>query len=304
MEKPDPLVSVVIPTHNRARLVERAVKSVLGQTYRNLELIVVDDASTDDTEEAIRGFGDARIRYVRHHANIGAPAARNTGISIARGEYIGLLDDDDEWFPMKLEKQIAKFAQVPEMVGLIYCGYEFRDSDGRLLRTYLPEDRGDVHLRLLVGTMIGSPTPLIRRSCFLKVGLFDEFLKSCQDWDMWKRISAHYEFDYVPEVLAIGYRHERQISSNFSFLIPGRTRMVEKHLEEFRGHPKILVIHLKRLGKMHCINGTWKEAIHWFGEALKIDPWEIVKIAGWCLWELPKVKLSSREARFEKYRGE
>jgi hypothetical protein len=172
------------------------------------------------------------------------------------------------------------------------------------LRTYLPEDRGDVHLRLLLGTTIGSPTPLIRKTCFEKVGLFDQSLKSCQDWDMWKRISDHYEFDYVPEILAIGYRHEKQISSDFSSMIPGRTRMVEKHLAEFRRHPEILVIHLKRLGKMHCINGTWKEAIHWFGEALKVNPLEIFKIAAWCLFELPKVKWSSEEAKFRKYRQE
>lgn len=299
-----PLVSVVIPTHNRSHLVGRAVASVLGQTCPDLELIVVDDASTDDTAGVIRGFGDARIRYLRHDSNLGAPAARNTGISNAVGDYIALLDDDDQWYPRKLEEQVSKFTRVPETVGLIYCGHELRREDGGLLKTYLPEDRGDVRLRLLVGTTIGSPTPLIRRACFQAVGLFDETLKSCQDWDMWKRISDRYEFDYVPDVLAIVYLHERQISSDFSSMIPGRTRMVEKHLAEFSRHPEILVIHLKRLGKMHCINGTWREAIHWFGEALKIAPLEIFKIVAWCLWELPMVKLSSRERRFKKYQQE
>jgi glycosyltransferase involved in cell wall biosynthesis len=301
MEKFIPLVSVVIPTHNRAHLLGRAVRSVLRQTFLDFELIVVDDASADDTTSIINGFPDKRIKYIRHGSNLGGPAARNTGITNARGDYIGLLDDDDEWFPEKLEKQVLKFSQVPETVGLIYCGYEVRESDNRLLRTYLPDARGDVHLRLLLGTTIGSPTPLIRKACFQKAGLFDESLKSCQDWDMWKRISDRYEFDYVPEVLAIGYRHEKQISSDFTSMIPGRTRMVEKHLAEFSRHPEILVIHLKRLGKMHCINGTWREAIHWFYEALKVNPFEIFKIAAWCILELPKIKLSSREAKFRKY---
>jgi glycosyltransferase involved in cell wall biosynthesis len=301
MENFVPLVSVVIPTYNRARLLERAVNSVLNQTYRDIELIVVDDASADDTAGVIGGFRDKRIRYMRHPSNRGAPAARNTGISNARGRYIGLLDDDDQWYPEKLEKQVSKFSEVSDAVGLIYSGYEVRDNEGRLLRTYLPEARGDVRRRLLLGTPIGSPTPLIRSICFQKAGLFDVFLKSCQDWDMWKRISEHYEFDYVPEILAIGYRHTGQISSDFSAMIPGRTRMVEKHLAEFRRHPEILVIHLKRLGKMHCINGTWREAIHWFGETLKVNPLEIFKIAAWCLFELPKVKWFSDEAKFRKY---
>jgi len=304
MNRNGPIVSVVIPTYNRANLLGRAVRSVLRQTFSDFELIVVDDASVDDTASVIDDFYDKRIKYTRHGSNLGAPAARNTGISNARGRYIGLLDDDDEWYPEKLEKQVLKFSQIPETVGLIYSGYEVRESDGRLLRTYFPEARGDVHLRLLLGTTIGSPTPLIRKACFQKVGLFDESLKSCQDWDMWKRISDHYEFDCVPEILAIGYRHEKQISSDFASMIPGRTRMVEKHLAEFRRHPEILVIHLKRLGKMHCINGTWKEAIHWFRETLKINPLEILKIAAWCLFELPKVKWSSEEAKFRKYRQE
>lgn len=300
MENLAPSVSVVIPTHNRALLLKRAVNSVLRQTFSDFELIVVDDASTDDTTRIVEGFHDKRIKYLRHRSNLGAPVARNTGISSARGDYIGLLDDDDEWFPEKLEKQILKFSQVSERVGLIYTGHEVREGDGRLLRTYIPEARGDVRMRLLLGTTFASNTPLIRKACFQKVGFFDESLKSCQDWDMWKRISDQYEFDYVPEILAIVYRHKKQISSDFSAMIPGRTRMVDKHWDEFRRHPEILVIHLKRLGKMHCINGTWREAIHWFRETLKVNPLEIFKIAAWCLFELPKVKWSSEEAKFKK----
>jgi len=295
------LVSVVIPTHNRAHLLGRAVSSVLGQSYGNFELIVVDDASTDNTADVIRDFHDERIRYLRHDSNLGAPAARNTGITNARGYYIGLLDDDDKWHPQKLEKQIRKFTEVSERTGLVYCGHEVRSQDGALLRTYFPQERGNLQVRLLLGTTIGSPTPLILKSCFSKTSLFDVNLKSCQDWDMWKRISEHYDFDFVPEVLAIVYEHGRQISSDFSSMIPGRTRMVEKHLSEFRRHPEILVIHLKRIGKMHCINGTWKEAIHWFFEALKVDPLQIFKIIAWLILELPMVKLFSKEKKFKKY---
>jgi len=294
---------VIIPTHNRANLVGRAIKSVLSQTFEDFELIVVDDASSDNTEEVVKRFQDSRIKYVRHQKNMGAPATRNTGIRMARGTYIGLLDDDDEWLPTKLEKQIAKFRDVSLKVGLIYCGLEVRRDDGHGIETvHYPVYRGDVRIRLLLGTTIGSPTPLIRSECFQKVGLFDESLKSCQDWDMWKRISEQYEFDFVPEILSITYLHEDQISSNFESLIPGRTRMVEKHMDEFRRHPDILLIHLKRLGKLHCINGTWREAIYWFREAIKINAFEIIKILVWCLIELPRVKFFSRAKGFKRYR--
>ncbi len=298
-----PVVSVVIPTHNRANLVVRAIKSVLSQTFEDFELIVVDDASSDNTEKVVKRFQDPRINYVRHQKNIGAPATRNTGIRMARGAYIGLLDDDDEWLPTKLEKQIAKFGEVSSRVGLIYSGAEVREkSKSGGPETYFPEARGNVKERLLLGTTVcGLHTVLIRKKSFMKVGLFDEKLSSCQDWDMWMRISEQYEFDFVPEILSITYLHEDQISSNFESLIPGRTRMVEKHMGEFRQHPKILVIHLKRLGKLHCINGTWKEAIWWFREALKVNIFEIFKILAWCLIELPRVKFLSRAKGFIRY---
>lgn len=301
MNKKCPVVSVIIPTHNRAHLVGRAIKSVLAQTYKNFEFIIVDDASTDNTEKVIKGFNDERIRYVCHKKNKGAAATRNTGIKMARGTYIAHVDDDDEWLSTKLDKQVKRFKEVSAKVGLIYSGLEVKGSDGKVIRKYYPEFRGKVKTRLLLGTILGSPTPLIRKECFKKVGLFDESLKSCQDWDMWKRISEHYEFDFVPEVLARTYLHEEQISSDFASLIPGRTRMVEKHFDEFRGHPEILVIHLKRLGKLHCINGTWKEAIYWFREALRVNIFEIIKILAWCVFELPRVKMSSRTRYFKKY---
>lgn len=102
-----PFVSIVIPTYNRARFLGRLVRSVLNQTYKNFEVIVADDASTDDTAEIIKTFKDDRIRYIRHESNAGAAAARNTGIKASRGEYVAFQDSDDEWLPEKLEKQMA-----------------------------------------------------------------------------------------------------------------------------------------------------------------------------------------------------
>ena len=112
-----PKVSVIIPTYNRAHLVGRAIRSVLNQTYQDFEIIVVDDGSTDNTEEVVKSFNDPRIRYIRHEKNRGGSAACNTGIRAARGEYIAFQDSDDEWLPEKLEKQMQVFENTPTGVG-------------------------------------------------------------------------------------------------------------------------------------------------------------------------------------------
>jgi len=300
-----PSVSVIIPTHNRANLVDRAIKSVLSQTFEDFEIIVVDDASSDDTEQAIKRFKDRRIRYVRHHENMGAPATRNTGIRMARGDYIGLLDDDDEWVATKLEKQVNRFKESSGGTGVVYSGFEVIDQNGRIVQTMFPEFRGNLCMRLLERNMIGgSSIPLIKSECFNDVELFDVELKSCQDWDIWLRISKQYEFDFVPEVLVKIYDHGNQISTDYSSMIPGRTSMIEKHTDEFRKHPDILVIHLKRMGKLHCINGTWKEAVYWFKKAFAVNPFEIIRIVAWCALELPRIKMFSREKYFKRYRVE
>jgi len=297
-----PIVSVIIPTYNRTKLLERAVNSVLRQTYKELELIIVNDSSKDETEKVIKKYADDRIKYICHQKNLGGPAARNAGIRAAKGEYVALLDDDDEWFPEKLEKQVKHFSEVSNKVGLVYSGFEVIDMNGNVIHKTYPKFKGNLYMRLLERSMIGgSSVPLIKRACFEKVGLFDKSLKSCQDWDMWMRIAKYYEFDFVPEILTKIYSHFHQISSDYSRMIPGRTRMIEKHINAFQKYPDILIIHLKRMGKLHCINGTWKEAFYWFREALKVNKYEILKILAWCILELPRVKFFSRAKNFKRY---
>lgn len=296
-------ITIVISTYNRAEQLPRAVKSVLNQTFSNFELIIVDNASTDKTQEVIQGFNDPRIRTIRHESNKGGSAARNTGIKLARGEYIALLDDDDEWFPEKLKKQVQKIEGCPATVGLVYSGSEIYDENKKKVeQVNHPAYRGQVYQRLLLSTIIGSvSSALIRKKCFDQAGLFDEELTSCQDWDMWLRIARYYEFDFVPDVLTRINVHGAQISSNYQAMIPGRMRMVEKHWEEFKNHPEVLVVHLKRLGKLHCINGTWQEAWPWFKKAIDVNIFEAVKITAWCLFELPYVKYFSAARHFKKY---
>ena len=206
-------VSVIIPTFNRAHTLCRAVNSVLNQTFRDLEVIIVDDDSKDNTEEILRKFNDPRVVYVKHKSNRGAGAARNTGIKNAEGKYIAFLDSDDEWLPVKLEKQLKKIEQANNRVGLVYTGFSVLSENGRKILDWTPKIEGKVFDRLLEGNYLGTTsTVLLRRECFDEVGFFDESLKSCQDWDMWIRVAKKYEFRCIPEPLVKYYIMRDSIS--------------------------------------------------------------------------------------------
>jgi glycosyltransferase involved in cell wall biosynthesis len=299
-----PIVSVVIPTYNRKFMLKRALETVLNQTLNEIEVIIVDNASTDGTETMVNSFKDQRINYIRHDFNKGGPAARNTGIKSAKASFIALLDDDDEWFPEKLAKQVQKIRQASANTGLVYTSAEIFDEINRkVLSVNSTGPRGQVYKRLLLGTLFASATVLIKRECFDRVGVFDEDLSSCQDWDMWLRIAECFEFEYVDENLARINVHGKQISSDYAQMIPGRTRMVQKHAEEFAKYPDIYVVHLKRIGKLHCINGTWHKSIAWFKKAIGLRPLEGFKILAWLLIELPYVKYFSPAKDFKKFKG-
>jgi glycosyltransferase involved in cell wall biosynthesis len=205
-------VSVYTPTYNYGRFLGEAIQSVLDQTFQDWELIVVDDGSTDGTREVVDAFADPRIHYV-YQENQGNPAARNTALRLARGEYVACLDADDAWFPEKLEKQVAKLDSLPPTVGLVYGNvYLFSDEDGSIIQRFLEVQippRGQVFTKLLPneGYFIHDTAALIRREVFDRVGLYDESLLRFQDWEMWVRIARVYEVETLDEPLARVRRH-------------------------------------------------------------------------------------------------
>jgi D-inositol-3-phosphate glycosyltransferase len=166
--KSQPLVTVIIPTYNRADLVKGAIESVLAQSYSQWELLVVDDASTDETSTILQGMSDERIRYIRHSQNRGGSAARNTGLAQAKGAYIAFLDSDDEWLPTKLEKQVAHFEHLPLNVGLVYTG-ALVVRDGGVQEEQRPVHRGSLFRQLLLDNVIvGSGSAVMIRSTVLE----------------------------------------------------------------------------------------------------------------------------------------
>lgn len=272
-----PKVSIIIPTYNRAHLIERAVKSALNQTYQDFEIIIIDDGSTDNTETVINKFQqkDNRIVYLKHGKNRGGSTARNTGINASRGEYTAFLDSDDEWLPEKLEKQVNVFQKLPENTGVLYSGYYIvLEKNGKILKEISPIVKGDVYKEILKGCILGSPTPLIRRTCFEKSGLFDETLFSCEDWDMWIRIAKYYEFDFLKETLAKYYIHGDQISTNLNNKILSRKNILEKYYSDLLKNPQAIGFHYNHLGILYSLKGEINEGQKCFLNSIKFIPFK------------------------------
>ena len=205
------LVSAVIPAYNYGRFVARAIDSVLAQSHRDIECIVVDDGSTDDTATVLARYGD-RIRAIRQE-NRGLSATRNAGIGASRGEVIALLDADDEWKPEKIARQLAVLTADPE-VAVVGCAVELADGDGKHQGdVFFPAPvRGAAGLRAIAlrqAWVCGSASgAVIRRRVLDQVGLFDETLTAAEDWDMWLRIGAGgHAIVNLPDVLVRVYRH-------------------------------------------------------------------------------------------------
>ncbi len=256
-----PTVSVIIPTYNRAHLIGRAIQSVLNQTYQDFEIIVVDDGSTDNTEEVMKRFNDERIKYIKHEQNKGEAAARNTGIKIARGEYIAFQDSDDEWLPEKLEKQIKVFENASSKVGVVYTGF-WRIKNGK--KTYIPSSKitpkeGDIHNILLEGNFIGGPVTLIKKECFERAGMFDEELPLLTDWEMWIRLSKYYHFKYIDEPLVISYYQPDSIGRNQDASIRADELILEKHFEDIKKDSRLLAKHYSNIGTLLFSNGEFKQ---------------------------------------------
>jgi glycosyltransferase involved in cell wall biosynthesis len=222
-------VSVVIPNYNHSRYLSDAVRSVLAQTIRPVEVIIVDDGSTDGCSEVISSFGDG-VRYVRQD-NQGLAAARNTGIRLARGTFIGLLDADDRWRPDFLSIMTGLAAREPTAAAY-YCGAQTMDENGHLLPQRLGGPSVEPALlrnKLLRASFIIPSTVLLRRQAVVDAGMFDESLRSVEDLDLWLRVS---ECAQIVGSNACGsdYRvHQDSLSGNVSLMRASFRQVIEKH---------------------------------------------------------------------------
>ncbi|HSJ35606.1 MAG TPA: glycosyltransferase family A protein [Acidimicrobiia bacterium] len=203
-----PLVSVIIPTRDRLPLLQRALESVFNQSYANLEIIVVDDGSTDGTAETLAK--DERIRLIRLEESVGGAAARNRGIAAAKGELIAFLDSDDEWLPEKIAAQVSLFQGDPD-VGAVYCRhFDHDDETGVRSEARVRVYTGDIMPELLAGRCPRTVSLfVVRMQALQEVKGFDEGLRGFQDTDLWLRLAPDWEFGAVDAPLAVVHNHSQ-----------------------------------------------------------------------------------------------
>ena len=274
-----PVVSVVIPTYNRAGKLRTALGSVAAQTYRDFEVIVVDDGSSDDTREVVEAFR-ARVPSMRYvfQPNRGQAKALNAGLRVARGAYAAFLDDDDAWMPEKLARQVARIESDPA-VGLVYTAIACTKG-GAILRRQ-PERPGFT-LREMVerGCFIHCSAVLIRRACLDLVGMFDETMSRVKDFDLWMRIARHYRLAYLDDVLATYAQHE--------------SNMTHDHLAGARGHLQAI----QHVAPLPAAGVTWwllrrrRAELHYRVARLTWDAAQYraaAKHFAWAIWEWPVI---------------
>ncbi len=212
------LVSVIIPTYNRDKTLLRAVNSVLKQTYKNTEIILVDDNSTDNTYGIIKTIQDSRVKYYKCEINLGPSGARNFGITKSKGKYIAFQDSDDEWDLNKLEKQMNIITDKHRNIDMVYTGYYL--IYGSAKHVYIPstrkEDRksGDIFFSLLDYNTIGTPTILLKKECMNNVGMFNEEIKSYEDWELSLRVAREYRIAFIDEPLVNAWYSKSGVNSN------------------------------------------------------------------------------------------
>lgn len=254
-------VSVVIPTYNYGRFIAEAIESALAQTYTIAEIIVVDDGSTDETEDVVRRFGE-KVRYIKQQ-NAGVCAARNIGVESSTGDFIAFLDADDIWLSNKIEKQVAKFAEDMEF-GLVHCGMrEFDNATGVTIRQHLEGGEGWVADDLLLWekpVVIGpGGSLLVRRDVINAVGGFDTDINVGEDWDFCYRVARHYKVGFVRETLVDYRNHGVNAHMNVAEMERGMSRFYEKAFST--DDANVLKLKRRAYGNFHrVLSGSYFQA--------------------------------------------
>ena len=274
-----PVVSVIITSYNRPEFIRDAVRSVINQTFKDYEIIIVDDASNEQTQQSIELICNEfdSIKYVHHTENKGLAAARNTGLSSAEGEFAAFLDDDDIWLPTKLEKQVKKISDCTEDVAVVYCGLKFfKNSPDHIVGVRIPEIRGNIRKRLLRNNFVSPVSVLLRVDCLKRSGRFDEnYTGACQDWDLWVRISEFFTFEYIDECLILVRLYDNEISQskNAQKYLHGRLSFFNKHKNLIEKDKTINAQHLREIGNTYHSVGNRKMAIKFLFESMRNVPY-------------------------------
>jgi glycosyltransferase involved in cell wall biosynthesis len=275
-----PAISIVIPAFNVENYIVQSVRSALAQTLDDLEVIVVDDGSTDETAAKVLSIDDSRLRLIQQ-SNRGLSGARNSGIKAAHGEFIGFLDGDDTWLPQKAHEQIEIMRRDPK-IGLTYSYSLYIDQNDRPTGAILfTRARRPSLAQMIRRNAVGNgSTPIVRKDCFEQAGLFDEELRSCEDWEMWVRIlrTTYYSAELVPLPLTRYRVNLQSLSMNYdNFLNYARkaAQKIERETPEIA--PRIvregLAMAYRIAATKALYNGHRQKSLSLMKEAVGICPW-------------------------------
>ena len=277
--KKGPLVSIVTPTYNRSDFLPEAIDSVLGQTYENFELIIVDDGSTDDTQALVESYQkDPRIRYF-YQANQGQSVARNRGIAESKGEFICFLDSDNAWLPQKLERSLLEFERFPAAHIVYGNSILIDENSAEIGKSTMKRYSGRITHHLLKDNFVSMNTTMTRRQCFDEMGGFNESDRVAEDYELWLRFSTKFEFRYIPEFLGFYRKMDNQISSDKQQRYEGNERLLLKFLEQY---PNAVTGKQRRRGLSHFYIRkaryemsvrAFRAALSDIAAAIQYDPW-------------------------------
>ena len=293
--------SVILPCYNGARWIDKAIRSILSQTYKNFELVIVDDGSTDNSKKIISKYlYDPRIRYISQK-NKGFSAALNKGIKESSGYLIGFIGQDDLWVPNKLELQ-EKFFVKHETIDLVHSNYHLVDQEGqitRIVRKKVPDfsSRKEVIEWLFLITNIAFETVLVKRKCFEEVGLFDERMVGYSDHDMWLRVAGCFNIDYMDLFLVKKREHTLQLSKvRRENMIKDEFLLTKKNVDRY---PFLKKFELRKIAPLYyewglemLQKGNNKAARLKLLKAIRCNPWSLKATAAFMFPDLYMFLLS------------
>jgi len=279
------LISVIIPCYNRGHSIERAVRGVLLQTYQNIDLIVVDDASTDASVDIVQAIDDPRLRLIRHQTNRGASAARNTGIEAAKGDLLAFQDSDDNWFPEKLDVQMRRFCELSDDYVAVFCTKIIygRSINRKGKKSYgmrhascvpgpgQPPKSGDLSKEFLWGNFMGPPTVVLKKDAYFRTSGFDRRLKNNNDWDFNLRLSRQGKIAFIDEPLMLVYDSSDGISKN-PLAKAFSTIVIFGKIKRYAPDTSALAIHAITVHRFLMMKGKPRSARRFVLKALSIRP--------------------------------
>ena len=275
-----PLVSIIIPTYKRSQFITQSIDSVLNQTYSNIEILIIDDNGTGTNSQIKtklvldKYLEGENCKYIEHTINSGVCAARNTGFGHIKGDFVAFLDDDDIWDAMKLEKQIARFAESSPEIGMLYTGVVVLDEVENKTYKLHPRLSGNILNDLLFMNHIGTLSSVLVRREAIESGIrFDNSLKARNDLDFYIEISKRFQVDFVDEFLVTKHDHvEETISRNMTKKLEAWTLFYEKHRNLYEQNIEADIQYKIGFGHLNMLCGKYKKGLKYFTAAFLQAP--------------------------------